>query len=60
MTCDDALIWLWLVIFFAPSILAFASGRRRLRWWLLANLIGGVQPSAWIVMLMLAGRRSWR
>jgi hypothetical protein len=53
----DMLIVLWAAIFVLPTAVAFARGRR-LRWWLNCNLLLGTQPSAWVVMLMLAGRRS--
>jgi hypothetical protein len=57
MTYGDAWVLLWAAIYFMPLGVAVARGRR-LRWWALANLLLGWQPSAWIAMLMLAARRT--
>jgi hypothetical protein len=53
----DALLLLWVAIFVLPTAVAFARGRR-LRWWLLANLLIGWHPTLWITLLALAGRRT--
>jgi hypothetical protein len=42
MNADDAPLWLWLVIFLAPTIVAVARGRR-LRWQCTFNLLSSGQ-----------------
>jgi hypothetical protein len=58
MTDSDALIMLWGRLYFLPLIIAAARGRQKLWRWAVANAACGYQPSVWILMLALAGRRA--